>query len=326
MQTCSDCGKHASHEVAVPNKENINVVLPPDWCCNSCVVRQATSSTDGKIELAHLQTALGISHKAQVLALKIGLDRSSFDINRYPKGHVFHGYSGYALTSAMVAMVRYGADSNDNFRLLFGTTPENSESLSRVYGDALASTPRFPFAGNMSVLTPERTKTQQATSPTHPQALWCDDAPYQCGENRQAAPYTATKQKQNKQVRVLLPAVYNMCGRHYIKSRPKCKPKLIDSHKDQQPREPIKAKIVRRVFAETQNLPWQKRKFPPLPKHLTRGTDQNYSPSSDAAFSIAVSSVTGAIYTGAVADTQPVPKMMPDGAHDRDDGFITCVF
>jgi hypothetical protein len=135
-----------------------------------------------------------------------------------------------------------------------------------------------------------------------------------------------------------------MVGRHYIKGRPG------RQHKEDAENTPPPSAIlqtataktrgaVRKILAETQNLTERAHatvkstavRFPPLPKHLTRGSDQSLSFTSgastaDATFSIAVSSVTGAVFTGAVADTQRLPKMVPDGAHDRDDVFITCVF
>jgi hypothetical protein len=135
-----------------------------------------------------------------------------------------------------------------------------------------------------------------------------------------------------------------MVGRHYIKGRPG------RQHKEDAENTPPPSAIlqtataktrgaVRKILAETQNLTGRAHatvkstavRFPPLPKHLTRGSDQSLSFTSgastaDATFSIAVSSVTGAVFTGAVADTQRLPKMVPDGAHDRDDVFITCVF
>jgi len=329
METCSDCGKHASHENSQGHKENR--AIPKDWSCSSCVERQNRSSVDGKLELAHLQTALKSSHNAQALANQIGLDSSNFDAHRYPVCHVFHSYSGYALTSAMVALVRYGADSDENFTIFFGTTPNRSTCLNRVYGDALASTSRFHFATkNLSVLRP----TPKATSPTHPQALWCDDEPYQprdngwaplCGDPN-SKHFGFTKQKHSQQVQVLLPAMYNMCGRQYIKSH---KPRRRQASKSVTTTnvKATKTKVVRRILAETQNLAKATAgRFPPLPKHLTRGTDQRYTPPNKATFPIAVSSVTGTIFTGAVADTRPMPKVVLDGAHDNDDRFITCVF
>ena len=66
--------------------------------------------------------------------------------------------------------------------------------------------------------------------------------------------------------------------------------------------------------------------FPPLPKHLTREAGTNYTPPPNGKFAMAVSSLTGTISTGAANDAHPLPKLMPDGAHDRDDAFITCVF
>merc|ERR1711990_392709 len=87
-------------------------------------------------------------------------------------------------------------------------------------------------------------------------------------------------------------------------------------------------------------------RFPPLPTHLIRDSDgvttgssddshsstcvgtQAYclwyaSPAEDGiSVSIAHSAVSGTMTTGAVVDTKPLPKLVVDGAHDRQDAFI----
>jgi hypothetical protein len=188
------------------------------------------------------------------------------------------------------------------------------------------------------------------TSPTHPKALWCDDEPYQnqyldsCHSPATRGRGSDSNSKSGNAVPMLLPAVYSMVGRHYIKGKPGRWRNREDAENIPLPTvvQTATAKTrgaVRKILAETQNLAGRARasvnstaaRFPPLPKHLTRGADQSPSyttgaSAANATFSIAVSSVTGAVFTGAVADTQRLPKMVPDGAHDRDDVFITCVF
>jgi len=285
--------------------------------------------SEGRRELTHLQKVIKTSHDVQQLVSKIGLDPSSFDSDRYPACHIFHGYSGYALTSAIVALVRHGEDSKENFELFFGSSPAKSAVLNRLYGDALDSTPLLASKAFEKTVT--KPQIPQPNSPTEPHALWCNDEPYHegtgGGDNSNRADSKGISHRTMQTV--LLPAVYNLCGRHFITTKPsetKSKACITNGNYSKARRQQAVRTIVNKATTLAGHTGINTTRFPPLPKHMTRSTDPSCNTSLESRVSVAFSSVTGTVCTGAVTDAKPIPKIVPSGAHDPDDSFMTSIF
>lgn len=321
-------------------------------------------AADGREALDHLRKAVKHSLSAKLLASRLGMDCRKFDVQ--PLCHAFHDYSGYALSHAIICMVRHGADTAENFKMFFGRAAAKSSIVHQAHQDAVASTPRLPpvvetFVPLSSSTMPVVAKETEVKENHQHNALWCDDEPYFGKVKANCAPISCNRSTSNsRNTRVLLPAMNVICGRRYITHKRKPVPTRTTAPKtnyfsakgaNRFVQKPIKTpqrsavvpahssptsvadavadrvpRVSHAISTSINSVATAADRFPPLPKHLVRNMGSKYTPPEDGVFDMQVSSVMGTIFTGAANARQPVPKMMLDGAHDRDDSFMTHVF
>lgn len=265
-------------------------------------------------ELLSVMYESSASTESTQLAERVGIDCR---VKSYPKCHVFFGYGNFELQKAVNRLVRHSEDTSKNFQLLFGTTPQENSTLRRIHEDAVAS-----------VFGAEISKQDRQPDTDTTRSLWCDDRPYKMADNVSVHPAPAPVARRRTK-KLLLSAVHTIHGLHYIKHKTKAVPAIrIQSSPDHVQRN---MKISPTSVADTagpfnaRNKTPASKNLPPLPKHLPWSAGTSFTPAGGNTFDMVVSLLTGTSSTGA-ANASQLRKLIPDGPHDRDDVFLSCIF